>query len=488
MNPSSSPAMHATPSPLRRIQDLPGPFAWPLFGNLLQTRPRRLHRDLERWGREYGAFYRLRIGRDVVLVVSDHAVINRVLRDRPDVFRRPSITADVSREMGGLPGVFLAEGAMWRQQRRMVMPAFSAHAIKAYFPQLLRVVARLHGRWQQAAAGGRPIDLAADLKRYTVDIIAGLAFGHEVNTLETGDDVIQQHLDEVMNGVARRSVMPIPYWRLIRLPVDRRLERGVKALREAVDGFIAQARMRMEAEPQRRTQPQNLLESMINAADEAGSEAGELNVAGNVTTMLLAGEDTTANSLVWLLYLLRQHPAALRQAQEEVLRIAPDHSAFTLEQIDALSYLEACIHESMRLKPVAPFIPLEALRDTVVGEVRVPKGGQLICLMRQDGVDEKHVSNAAEFDPARWLADRGESAMSKGTTLPFGAGPRTCPGRYLALLEIKLAAAMLLSRFDVLSIETPSGAQAEERMGFVMSASKLHMRLARRAPLPGGNP
>ena len=81
-------------------------------------------------------------------------------------------------------------------------------------------------------------------------------------------------------------------------------------------------------------------------------------MAGNVLTMLLAGEDTTANTLAWLLHLLHRHPEALARARDEVRRVAAPETAtpedFTPERLAGLDYLEACIHETMRLKPVAP--------------------------------------------------------------------------------------------------------------------------------------
>jgi cytochrome P450 len=177
-----------------------------------------------------------------------------------------------------------------------------------------------------------------------------------------------------------------------------------------------------------------------------------------------------------MFYLLQQNPSAMHKAREEIMRIAPDTAAFTIEQMDALDYVDACAQEAMRLKPVAPFIPLEALRDSVVGDVRVPKGGLIWCVMRNDSVTEAHVPDASAFAPERWL-QRGDSAINKHVSMPFGAGVRTCPGRYLALLEIKIAAAMLLSSFDIKSIDTVEGKEPEELMGFTMSPIGLRMRL-----------
>ncbi|MEG1328239.1 MAG: cytochrome P450, partial [Janthinobacterium sp.] len=328
-----------------------------------------------------------------------------------------------------------------------------------------------------AATQGRTITLDDDLKRYTVDIIAGLAFGTEVNTLESGEDVIQRHLDAILPAVARRSLSMLPYWRYFKLPVDRRLDRDVAALDVAVADLVRQARARLEQDPARRVRPPNLLEAMLAAADEPDSGVDDRAVAGNVLTMLLAGEDTTANTLSWMIYLLQRNPHTLAKAREEVRRLAPDVAQFTLAQMDSLDYLGACASEAMRLKPVAPFLPVEALRDTVIADIAVPAGTLVWCVMRNDTVSDAHFPDAQAFQPERWLA--GGEANNKRASMPFGAGLRTCPGRYLALLEIKIAMAMLLGSFDIAGVDTPDGGEAQELMGFVMSPIGLTMRLAR---------
>jgi cytochrome P450 len=118
----------------------------------------------------------------------------------------------------------------------------------------------------------------------------------------------------------------------------------------------------------------------------------------------------------------------------------------------------------------------------VVGDVEVPTGSVVAMLMRRDSVSDSHVPDAATFAPSRWLADGPEalSSAAKRTSMPFGAGPRICPGRYLALLEMKMAMAMLLSRFDIASIDTPDGQPAREMLAFTMTPVGLRMRLRER--------
>lgn len=469
------------PPVLRQIKDLPGPRGLPLLGNVLQMDRLRVHQNMERWSREYGPFFRVSFGTKKVLVVSDSAAISVILRDRPDGFRRPAVAARVSEEMGGLPGLVAAEGVEWRNQRRLVMAAFAPHATKSYFPSLVKVALRLKRRWEKAADERTPITLVPDLMRYTVDVIAGLAFGTDVNTIESGEDVIQRHLDQILPAVGRRSVALFPYWRYFKLPVDRRLDEATAAVAAAVNELIAKARERMKANPSLFERPTNLIEAFISAADRSDSGVDDIAVAGNVVTMLIAGEDTTANSLAWLLYLLVRNPHTLQRAREEVLRVAPDTASFSMEQMDALDYLDACIQEMMRLKPVAPFMAVEALRDTSIADIHVPVDSMVWCVLRHDSVDESHIPNAAQFVPERWLnADDPGTAAAKRMSMPFGSGPRTCPGRYLALLEIKVAAAMLLGNFEIDSIDTPDGKEAVERMDYFMSPDGLTMRLSKR--------
>jgi cytochrome P450 len=293
---------------------------------------------------------------------------------------------------------------------------------------------------------------------------------------------LQHHLDKIFPALGRRLMAPLPVWRWWRSAADRELERGVAEVNKAVHGFIAEARARMAAEPGRREQPENLLEAMLAAADEPGSGIDDAQVSGNVLTMLLAGEDTTANTIAWMIQLLWRHPAALQRAQAEVRGAVADPARPTWEEVARLDFIEACAHETMRLKPVAPLLVVQALADTTLADVQVPAGMVVTTVMRRDSVSDAHVPRAAAFEPERWLgAGEGGAAALAGSarriSMPFGAGPRICPGRYLALLEMKMAMATLLGRFDVESVDTPDGQMAAEKLAFAMAPVGLTMRL-----------
>lgn len=468
-------------APLREITDLPAPRGLPILGNALQVEATRLHAICEEWRRQLGDYYRFSIGKRKFLVVGDADAIAQTLRDRPDGFQRTERLNKSARAMG-FGGVFSANGAQWKRQRPMVMAGFDPTHIKKYFPTLVKVTERFVRRWQRAAAAGAAIDLTADLMRYTVDVTAGLAFGADINTIESDEEVIQRHLDKVLPALQKSLLTSFPWLRKLPLPANRALDGHLEALRVAVEGFIAGARERMAANPALRAEPANLIEAMVAARDRESSGLTDEDVAGNVLTMLLAGEDTTANTLAWMIYLLSRHPEALARARDEVRARLGSAPLPTREQLDALPYVEACMNETMRVKPVAPVIVQQAVRDTVLSGIRVPKGYLVILLMRGPTSSEKHFKDPAVFDPSRWLdaSASGAPGSAKRVAMPFGAGPRLCPGRYLAMQEMKMVMAVLLRNFDVQSVTTPDGGEAKEQLNLTMAPVGLRLRLSAR--------
>lgn len=462
----------------RPIAALPGPGGIPYFGNVLQFRPSRMHLQLEDWARRYGTPYRLRlIGRDM-LVIADAPTIAELLRARPWTFRRARPVQSVFREMG-IAGVFSAEGETWERQRRLVMRAFDPARLKRYFPSLVTVTSRLFRRWQQAAARGDVLDIQMELMRYTVDVTAGLAFGADINTIEGGADVIQRHLENIFPMVNRRTTAPFAYWRSIKLPADRALERDLAAARDAVEGFIAQARARLAADPSLRENPSNLIEALLAARDAPGSEFTDADVSGNVFTALLAGEDTTANTLAWLCHYLCEEPAsqdALHAETAAVLGAGQQVEAF--EQLNALPYTEAATREAMRLRPVAPVLSFEALKNTEVGAFSLAAGDIVAALMRLPGMNPQLLDAPEQFRPERWLsAEDARLSAAKKALMPFGGGPRFCPGRYLALAEIKMVATMLARNFRI----AREPGEVGERYQLSMMPTGLRVRLEARA-------
>jgi cytochrome P450 len=338
---------------------------------------------------------------------------------------------------------------------------------------------RLLRRWNAALAAGREVDVLRDLKAYTLDVTIGLAMGQDINTLEHEDNPLQRDIEFLFSMVARRLTSPFAYWRILKLKVDRDADAAHQRIHDAITGFIAQTRARLEADPGLRTKPSNMLEALVAARDEPGSGFTDAEVIGNAITMVFAGEDTTSNTIAWLLHLLAGHPAAAALAGDEAVRLlGPAQVARDFRLLDSFAYTDAATREAMRLKPVAPFMAAEPNVDTVVDGVALPAGTIMFLMLRHAAERSNEFDHPEQFDPGRWLTPGAgvESASDPGRKLfPFGGGPRFCPGRYLAMVEIKMVMAMILRNFTL--EEKPGAPPVEERFTFTMTPSALPLLL-----------
>jgi cytochrome P450 len=456
---------------------LPGPRGWPLVGHLFQLTVTQLPTILEQWADTYGPVYTFRLGRKPVVVLAAPDLIQAVLRQRPETFRRMDTIARVLEDMGG-NGLFAAEGTAWRRQRRVVMPAVSLPQVRQFFPILTAVTAGLKTRWDRAACTGEVVDMPADLMRYTVDVITRVTFGDDLTPELAG---LPQHLGQILALINRRIMAPWPAWQLLTRPADRAVERAIAALRTALATALAQCRARGAPAPTGATPPTTLVEALLAARDEAGTALSEDEILGNVFTLVVAGTETTANTLAWMMHFLTDYPAVqctLQQEADAVLgeaRLLPEFQAH-----ERLRYIEAVAHETLRLKSVAPVLSMEPLQAVEVGGLHLPAGTAVFLLTRYGGLHEPAFTNADHFQPERWLTAPPEprTGHTPQAFMPFGGGPRVCPGRHLALLEIKTVMAMLGRNF---TLTTPVGTPpVGEHFAFTLKPTHLRLQIRHR--------
>jgi cytochrome P450 len=446
-------------------------------GNALSIRPSSVHLTAERYCRRFGPIYRASIGPRTIVIVGDPDLINAVLRARPEKFRRARELAAVMEEIG-VKGVFTAEGDAWRRQRRSAVHALNVNHLHRYFGVIRLATERLYARLQIAAADAAPLEIARDLTAFTLDVTYSLAFGHDLNALGHADSDLRRHIELVFRGFGRRVTAPLPYWRMIRLPADRALDRSLDALRVAVAGFVDEAAEQLRERPELREHPETFLQAMLATQHAEGRDSQE-ELFGNALTLLIAGQDTTANTLAWTTWFLAREPAIQSQLAASALellgdaRLPADH-----QTADWFEYGEAVLRESMRLKSVASMLLLESLEDTELSGFTIPAGTNILLLTRYAATQDASFLRPTVFDPDRWLHQTEGPQRSKGF-LSFGAGPRFCPGRNLAFLESKTALAMLARNFEItLDATAPA---VTEQFSFTTIPRGLHVRLRERA-------
>lgn len=499
--------MNAAPvsTSLREVDDLPSPRGLPLLGNLHQLPPATHHLTLERWAAELGTPYAFRFGTTPVTVWDDIELSHAVLRERPHRYRRYASIERILKEFG-CNGLFSIEGEDWEPQRRLVMQALSIPHIKAFFPTLATITDRLRRRWEAAARDGRVVEMTEDLKRFTVDVTSALAFGEDPNTLENERVLIQEHLAMLLPTLMARVNSPIAYWHYVKFPRDRKFDEAMTEVHRHIRELMARTRARMREEAsveaceshlaETHAEPRNLLEAMLALRDAPGSGITDEEVAANVLTMLVAGEETTATSIAWALLFLGSDEALQNRVSAHARRVLGDNAVCPgYGAMRELDLCEAVCTEASRLHPVAPYLSFEPLEEVRLQGVRVPAGTKMFLLHRPAMMDPRNFVDPKRYDPDRWLHEHRhiQAASTDGAPpvcpahrgaheprayLQFGAGPRVCPGRHLAAVEMRLVLSMLTANFTAKLAVDPS--QIQEICAFTAVPSAMPMRLALR--------
>lgn len=478
----SSPASVKVPRHVRPIAELPGPKGIPLLGNALQLDPAKAHQQFEQWATEYGSPYRLRLGPKQIVVWDDHLVANQLLRHRPDGFRRGGRISQVLDEMR-IGGLFAAEGEAWMSQRKVIMQAFNPTHFTGFYPTLQTIALRLHARLARLSDEGQVVDMLSELRGFTVDTTCALAFGVDPNTMEQGPDRIQKRLEQIFPMFMKRLLAPFPYWRWFKLPRDRALDAALQEVHAYVQTLIdnARAQLRLKSNPT----PQNLLESMLMAESEIQPDGERTPVltdsviAANVLTLLLAGEDTTAHSLAWTIpYLCSDLALQDELAVQARTAMGQDIVCADYRSLRQFDLFEAVGTEAQRLKPVVGMLSFTPTTATVIDNVTLPPDCIAYFISRPAMTNPSNFHDPLMFDPRRWLERREGTAHEPRAFLQFGAGPRVCPGRHLAAVQIRLVLTTILKSFRIELACAPEA--IEEINAFTVTPNQMPVRLHRR--------
>ena len=342
------------------------------------------------------------------------------------------------------------------------------------------IVERLYGKLDSIAESKKAYAIHDDLTKFTVDVTTSLAFGIDMNTLEQKGGVIQDHMEKIFPMIFKRINLPVPLYKFFKTKADKEYSHALQEIEKQVLRFIETGKQKVELDPALKEKPSNILESFIVAA---GEEQGisEYEIKGNLLTLLMAGEDTTAHALTWAIYLICLHPEIQEKLQEEADQVLMDDVYLhEYSKHDQLIYTNGVIHETLRLKSVAPVMLVEPLEDIEMDQYKFNKGSKIVLLTRAAGLREEYFSESEKMLPERW-SNTGPSKCpvhNLSGFLPFGSGPRMCPGKNLAILEMKLVLSMIAKNFQIELVEPKQ--HVEEKMAFTMMPGRFEIILKSR--------
>ena len=359
--------------------------------------------------------------------------IRRVLVENPGNYARTAPTLRVLRPIFGR-GLFLAEGGEWQAQRRTMAAAFTPRAVRILARHVVLGVERFAA--DLAGRAGEPVDLVPLLRRLALDIIGRALFSLE---MERWDDQLYALISAYTARLGRPSVGDFLVPGALPSPSDFARVRFRRKWRRLVGQIVAERLGR-----RRGGEPSDLFDLLVSSGAGAGIDADRL--GDQVSTILVAGHDTTAAALFWSLYLLATRPREQQRVAEEaaMFELEPESAA---DDLPRLAYTRAFVDEVVRLYPPAFVIVRRAQGDDVAGGVAIPKGSLILVSPFVLHRHRRLWDEPERFDPARFLP--GAPAPPRLAYLPFGAGPRVCIGAQFALTELVLATALFARAFRV---------------------------------------
>lgn len=368
-------------------------------------------------------------------ILNTPETIRHVLVDNYENYTRTPAGFRVLRPILG-EGLLLAEGRTWKTQRRTLAPAFSPRAVSLLVPHM--VSATDDALTALDAKRGLPVDLREAMQHLALDVAGRTMFSFE----------IARHgpaLRGFVNDYGERLAQPRFLDLLLPLgwPTPKDISRAL--FRRKWTRFMSMLITERKAKGGEGNAPRDLFDLMIAARDPETNEAfTDAQLGDQVSTMILAGHETTAVALFWALYLLSLDPVT----QEEVAREAgPVVAAGGVPDFSRLPFTRAVIDETLRLYPPAFLIVRAARGPDAVAGLSIAPGDVLMIAPWVLHRHEKLWRDPNAFEPTRFLP--GNPQPDKFAYLPFGVGPRVCIGAQFAITEATLVLAKLIATFKV---------------------------------------
>ena len=396
--------------------------------------------------RKYGDVVSFRTGpyRLFVFYHPDH--VREILVSQAKSTRRlPRVMQTLAQWNGN--SLLIAEGKQWIRQRRLVQPAFQPRRMQQYGQTMVHGAEQLVDSWRPAMKrdGFFDVDVDKAMMGMSLSTICRTMFNRDIGELSA--DVAKAVA--ILSEVAFREMqapLRMPIW--VPTVSNREKRRAIKTLDDVVRNIVRERRAEGGDHG-------DLLSMLLATVDEESGQTRltDEQVRDEVTTLMLAGHDTTAAAFDWLWYALATHPDVAKRCQDEIALVIGQRKP-QASDVEQLPFLVAAIKETLRLYPPAIGVFLRQVTETIkIGGYTVPCGSLVTLSSFVTHRDARWFENPERFDPERFLMPR-EEAIPPLAYFPFGAGPRVCIGQAFAMTELVLVAATILKQCTVTTAPT----------------------------------
>ncbi|XP_025085720.1 cytochrome P450 3A6-like [Pomacea canaliculata] len=442
-----------------------GPKPKPIVGNISEMLEKGFMQCFKEWEKEYGKIYGIYRGQVPNLVVTDLDLIREVMVKNFVSYPNRQTSKMVDYKPWSETLLTLKDDH-WKHVRNVLSPTFSSGKLKKMLPVLRRCCQDLLTNIREKAERGEEMDAKEFSSAYSMDVIAGVAFGIQINSLKNPDEQFVKVTNRILYA---------PPWMLTVLFLVPFLGQYLRhigiavAPKDALDYVIDVISSALKQRRQDQQKYPDILQLLVEAETEPSSvqqvdpeidHRKELSVSSswirkgltegeiqsNSLLFLLAGYDTTAVAMSFLLFNLAANPHCLRKVQEEIDKKIGENEV-DYQVLNELPYLDMCMYESIRLYPPGNLLDRECVEDTVLGGVPLRRG-MVVCIpVYSIHTNPEYWPDPMRFDPERHTPE-AKAARHPFSFLPFGMGPRNCIGMRFAELELKMAVASILQKFS----------------------------------------
>lgn len=404
------------------------------------------------------------------LYTTDVRNIEHVLKTNFDNYSKGEYNKDIVTDLFG-KGIFAVDGGKWKQQRKLASFEFSTRVLRDFSCTVFRNnAAKLVGVVSEFANGNGVLDIQNLLMHCTLDSIFKVGFGVDLNCLEGSSEeggVFIKAFDDSNALIYWRYVDPL--WKLKRflnVGCEAALRNNIKLINDFVLNLISKRREQLEKNQHCNEKEDILSRFLIESKKDPRMDDRYL--MDIILSFMIAGKDTSANTLSWFFYMLCKNPRVQEKVVLEMEKIVGNEGngariedfvdKITDEVLDKMHYLHAALSETLRLYPAVPLDGRVADTDDILPDgFKLKKGDGVYYISYAMGrMPYIWGDDAEDFKPERWLNDNGVfQPESPFKFVAFHAGPRICLGKDFAYRQMKIVSIALL-RFFVFKLADES--------------------------------
>ncbi len=460
--------MTSLPSSAGRIA--PGPRGHLLLGMLPEIGAGVLD-FLDRMTGTYGDIVRYRLVHLRAHLLNHPDYIRHVLQENQRNYTKNLFDYDMLRWIVG-NGLVTSEGSFWLRQRRLAQPAFHRQRVAGFGAQISAAAAGLLERWD-ALPEGQSVDVLEAMMRVTLRVVGEALFGTDVSHQAA-------QVSSAFTTLTHSMMVRFQEFGLIPPVLPIRRDREFRAARAQLDRVVFQI-----IEERRRSGEDrgDLLSLLMQARDEeTGEQMDDRQLRDEVATLLLAGHETTANTLAWAFHLLGANPQAEARLHAEVDAVLGGRLP-TMADLPQLPYTRMVIDETMRLYPAVPSLSRRVVAEDVIGGYRIPANSAVVICPYTMHRHPGFWPDPERFDPERFSPERS-AARPRFAYFPFSGGPRQCIGNTFALAEAQIILAAVAQHYRLRPVP---GRRVDPDVALTLRPrGGLPMLLERRTPTCAG--